>query len=166
MRSEFEFGCAMLFFDNPLLKVLQSEIKEEDLHEFGLELESHISLLYGLHSKEIDPRLVISKCSGIKYVEIDVLGISAFLNSEFDVIKFDVDSPDLKFLNYVLSKLPNSNPFDHYLPHSTIAYLKPGTSQKYLQTMNKILADNPLKFKPSRIVYSTPEGTYNRNISN
>ena len=165
MRDEFEFGCVMVFFENPLLLELQSLINSEDLHEFGLETEPHASVLYGLHSGEIEPSLILSKCASFKYSDIDVTGISAFKNLDFDVLKIDVDSPDLRFLNHELSKLPNTSQFDNYLPHSTIAYLKPNTSHKYIEKMNEILERNPLRFSPSKVVYSTGYGTkYSQRI--
>lgn len=155
MKTKFEFGCVMLFFDNPLLEVMQNEILEEDLHEYGLEVEPHISLFYGLHSGEIPPQIVIKECS-ILYSPIKTTGVSLFKNLEFEVIKIDVDSPDLRYVNRCLEKLPNTRQFDKFVPHSTIAYVKPGTGEKYLKRFNAILAENPLQFFPDRIVYSMP----------
>ena len=39
---------------------------------------------------------------------------------------------DLVNLNYTVSKLPNEDKYPIYIPHLTLAYLKPGTGKKYI----------------------------------
>lgn len=44
----------------------------------------------------------------------------------------EVDSPDLHKLHDLIKKsLPNTQDFDEYRPHVTLAYLKPGMGKKY-----------------------------------
>ena len=48
-----------------------------------------------------------------------------------DVLKIEVDSPDLHRLNAALATLPHVEKF-HLKPHATIAYVKPGTGAIYV----------------------------------
>lgn len=95
----------------------------------GLEDEPHVTALYGLDADVADP--VKKAIAGIGPIKAKFGKASIFSNDKYDVLKFDVDSPDLHRLNAELKKLPHSSDFPDYQPHITVAYLKKGTGQKY-----------------------------------
>jgi hypothetical protein len=76
----------------------------------------------------------------------------------YDVLKFDVNGPNLHDANGELRKFPHTNNFPDYHPHLTIAYLKPGMGPRYvrkLTNMNYML-------KPTHGIYSHPSGEKTR----
>ena len=117
---------------------IQASIDDNDLVE--LETESHITVRYGLHDP--DPQQVDWIVSQYPSVEVELQGLSIFPAKEespqrggggqYDVLKIDVKSKDLERIHRHLSLIPNTTTFPDYHAHLTIAYLKPGTGQKYV----------------------------------
>jgi len=153
-EGNFEYGCSMIFFEFPEIKSIHQEIEESDLSGSGLEDESHVTLLYGLHSDEIDDTKVLDLSCSETVESIVLHNVSAFENEDFDVLKFDVESPVLHKINSKLVELPHTNNFPKYHPHSTIAYLKPGTAKKYI----KAFEGRSYEVFPTKVVYSKPGG--------
>jgi 2'-5' RNA ligase len=154
--KKYEYGCSMLHFDFPEMKIIQDEIDKDDLHEEkgGLETDPHVTLLYGLHSDEIEDGIVLDQSSkGIKSMGLG--NLSLFENGEFDVLKFDVEAPFLYSINKELSKLPHTTEYPDYHPHCTIAYLKSGTGKKYTKSFKGRI----FEVFPTKVVYSKPDGT-------
>lgn len=164
------FGCAMLFFDFSQ-KELHNQIDSKDIYEdpeddsYGLEDESHVTLLYGLHEEVTTQQVkdIIQKHnipSGLLYA----YNISLFSTSpEYDVLKFDVksskkDTTILQKLNKELSNLPNTNKFPDYHPHMTVAYIKKGMGKKYVEKFKDQEFDLPIKYA----VYSKPDGSQDK----
>ena len=155
----YDYGCAMLYFDMPQMHNLHESIDENDIftkdgdRTFGLETEPHVTLLYGLHP-DIDHEEVVKTCQNQKYPNLTLKNASCFNNDEYDVLKFDVDSPELHKVNAELSKFPHTTNFPDYHPHSTIAYLKKGAGQKYVDLLN----GQTHQVTPNKIVYSLASG--------
>jgi len=115
------------------------EIPEEELYieedndkdwGFGREVESHITVKYGLHTK--DEEEVKSVLEGQKGGEVELSNIGIFENDDYDVVKVDIKSPDLHRLNKQISdNLEATDSHPTYHPHITIAYVKPGEGKKY-----------------------------------
>lgn len=160
-KKTYEYGCSMLYFDFPQMAVIHDNIDEQDIFEdeedpsFGLEKEPHVTLLYGLHCDECDDDDVIKRSKFESKNPLVLKNISVFKNEKFDVLKFDVDHEDLHKINKSLAELPHTNSYPDYHPHATIAYLKPGTSEKYLQAYEGRSFD----VHPKHIVYSKPDGS-------
>jgi 2'-5' RNA ligase len=156
-EKKYEYGCSMLYFDFPELFKIQDSIDPDHLSEDdgnGLEKEPHVTLLYGLHSDEIEDNKVLDISSkGIKSIGLG--NISLFENEKFDVLKFDVEAPFLYDINKELCKLPHTNNFPDYHPHCTIAYLKPGMGKKY----TKLAEGRIYEVFPTKSVYSKTDGT-------
>jgi len=102
---------------------------DEDGH--GRELESHITVLYGIHDEESDR--VRKLLEDIEPFSVLLRGITCFNSPEkFDVVKVDVSSLTLHFLNNLISKnLPTTQTYSEYKPHLTVAYVKKGKGKKY-----------------------------------
>ena len=159
-KKQYEYGCAMIGITYPGLESIHECIEAEDIFTkegeegYGLEKDPHVTLLYGLHSDEIHDDVVKEICTSHKYENIVLECVSAFNNEEFDVLKFDVKGDSLHECNEKLSKLPHTTNYPDYHPHATIAYLKPGTAEKYV----KQLAGISHKVSPAEILYSKPSG--------
>ena len=151
-RTTYDYGCAMIYFYSPDIQKIVNMVKEEDLHEYGLEKEQHVTLLYGLH-KEVTHKQVFDICEEFDYEPLRIYNLSLFENKEFDVLKLEVDSDVLYKVNEELQTLPNTQQYPNYIPHVTIAYLKPGLGKKYLDIKFKEVMVEPLE-----IVYSYPNG--------
>ena len=108
----------------------KKNIATEDLINDGLEPNIHVTLKYGLHDNDpFELRELIWNFGRIKMA----LGrTSIFESDEQDVVKIEVISPRLHVLNKAIS-----DNFDHtdthpiYLPHTTVAYVRPGSGKKY-----------------------------------
>jgi len=106
-------------------------IPDTDLADDGRETEPHITVKYGLHGS--DPKFVQDALAGERPATVKFGKVSLFENDEFDVVKIDVDSPDLHQLNKkVAESQPVTDTFPTYQPHATIAYVKKGKGAKYV----------------------------------
>lgn len=161
--SDAEGGKDALIF---IKKILDS-IADEDLAEDGKELESHITVKYGLHAA--DPGIVTKTIQdllqtkhGSGAIRVTLGDISVFPASDpesqrgghnFDVLKLDVNGEELKELNSFLSKrLEHTDTFSSYVPHITLAYLKPGMSWLYVGE-----GLNGHELVLSKMIFSDPE---------
>ncbi len=116
------------------LQAMGARIPDEDLADDGRESEPHVTVKYGLHGE--DPEAVRALLANEPPVTVRLGKTSIFPNGESnsgDVVKVDVDSPDLHRLNAkIAGALPNSDTHPEYKPHATIAYVKPGLGKKYV----------------------------------
>lgn len=129
-----KFGYIGLHFNVNLEKKLKDFFKEEDLHENGIEEDPHVTVLYGFLpevKKEDINMFMEDKCIFRK--DINFTRISLFENSEFDVVKLDVDSDKLhKYNKFFTDNFPYETNFPNYHPHLTIAYVKKGKGKYYV----------------------------------
>jgi len=156
-----DYGCSMIYFDFPEMHKIHSMIDSSDIYtededqSGGLETEPHTTLLYGLHSDEVDDKDVLDASTKFDVPsEMKLHNVSCFNNDKYDVLKFDVDSDHLHKINSELTKLPHTTDYPDYHPHTTIGYLKKGTGKKYTDR----LKDTSYIVNPSKIVYSKPNG--------
>ena len=161
-KDTYSYGCAMLYFNFPEMEEIHSMIDPEDIYTeegdrtYGLENEPHVTLLYGLHSYEINDQDVIDVCKEKKVGNIKLYNASLFENKDYDVLKFDADNDVLFEINKNLTEnFPYSTDYPDYRPHSTIAYIKSGKGAKYID----MLKGKEFIATPDKIVYSKPDGT-------
>lgn len=148
-----KFGCVMAYFDTNKWDSLIHIIDQKDLAngDKSLELEPHVTILYGLHNN-INHSKVLETIRSFPNVSVFLNNISLFEN-DVDVVKFDIKNDMLASLNNELLEFPNSNKYPIYKPHTTIAYCKKGTGQKYV---GNIL---PIKLTSTYYIYSLADGT-------
>lgn len=108
-----------------------SRIDKADLAEDGIETDTHVTIKYGIRP---DMMPVVTRIAQETPPMVLRFGdVTLFTeNDEFDVVKVEVESNELRSLNGRLAALPgsdNTRPF--YNPHLTIAYVRKGAGGKY-----------------------------------
>lgn len=112
------------------MKQIRDMIDPSDLGEDGKESNPHITVKYGLTITDPEEvKTAVAKNHGGK---VRMGKTSVFKNEDADVLKITVTSKSLNKLWDSLSTLDNEDRFDKYVAHSTLAYLKPGTGDKYV----------------------------------
>lgn len=160
INTTHDFNCAMLYFDFPAMATLHQSINPRDIYTvesnegYGLETEPHCTLLYGIEP-QVTVDQVAKKLEGIKFGECKAYNLSLFENEDFDVLKFDMEGDNLHNANKALTELPYKTDYPDYMPHMTVAYLKPGKGSEYL----KILNSQEHSLKPLHITYSMTDGS-------
>ncbi len=151
-------GCLMAFFDidnwDERIEPILTEdlyLPEENPEKYGAESEPHVTVLYGFKDDELQVQDIIDKVQSYNGpVSIKITGISLFENEKFDVVKYEIESEQLKELNtYFVDNFPNSNEYPEYKAHMTIAYVKPGMGKKYVKVF-----DEPEELFTNNFVYS------------
>lgn len=159
-KSTYTYGCVLLNLKFPQQKEIHSKIDKDDLYEekdndqYGLEKESHVTLLYGLHKEVTIDQIkeVLESCTFPTKVKLK--NASLFENDQ-DVLKFDVDSKQLSPINKKLKELPYTSKYSDYKPHMTIAYLQSGKGKKYVS----LFKDKEYELSVQNCVYSQPDGS-------
>lgn len=156
MTKEFkrEYGCLMANFNttgwSDYIKGLIDEADVYDEEGYGLELEPHITVLYGLHDEEFNFEDLKKILPPIEKLFAFKKNISIFTNDnmEYDVVKFEIESSILVELNEkIRNQFPYTSTFD-YNPHMTIAYVKKGTGKKYVtENVDKYNKMIPVTYK-------------------
>lgn len=113
------------------LKSMAKKIDPDHLTEEGVEDEPHVTVKYGLHSD--NHQEVRQKLEGEGPVKLKMGKTSIFEADDHDVIKVDVDSPDLHRLNKKIGELPHTDTHPDYKPHATVAYVKSGRGKHYTE---------------------------------
>lgn len=140
---------------------LANAIPDEDLAADGRAgaaeaTAPHVTVKYGIHTSDVEA--VRKVLADEPPVRVTLGATSFFPNGESgsgDVLKIDVDSPDLHRLNAkVAAALKTTDTHPQYTPHVTVAYLKPGKGKAYE-------GDDSLKGQTmtlDRVRFSTAEG--------
>lgn len=135
-----EYGFLMIKYDKPeLIQELQNMIPYEELYneddndDYGLENMCHVTLVPCL-DRHLDVNELKKELQELNKYSILLSNISKFENDNYDVLKCDVGSINLlKTNDDICSKFPTFSEYKEYHPHMTIAYLKKGMADKYLQ---------------------------------
>lgn len=126
----YNYSCLMAVIEGDVAdKILRfsslipdSALYDDGSGENGREDEPHITVKYGIHtSSEEEISFAISEEGS---VTAKLGRMSIFENEEFNVLKLEVESPDLHRLNdEVTNNVECTNTYPVYHPHVTIAYL-------------------------------------------
>lgn len=129
--SQFNLADAKFPHDQPSpiieLTRLVNEIPNTWLAPDGKEDKFHVTALYGL--EDDDPEGVRGLLRDFGPVKMQLGEVSLFPADEkhdYDVVKVDVESPDLVRLHEMLKKLPHTLTHKEFRPHVTLAYVRPG----------------------------------------
>jgi len=165
VEAKIPYGCLMITFALPKWEWFVDKFIDPADYEPQLWMDDkatydqmHITVLYGLDSKitldEVKPLLI-----PIEDINVDFKAINHFENASyggknsFDLIKFEVESEQLRALNKVLTTLPHKEFYSYYQPHATIAYLKTGEGAKYDRTIR------PFTLKPDGYLFTSANGS-------
>lgn len=144
-ENKYDYGCVMARIDENAARVIldfnyktisDHMIYEEDGHDYGREVQPHITLKYGLTEGYTEEQMKKLLQHVIPF-DVKVTGMSVFENDKYDVIKFDVDGKELRALNELFSKLPNHDEYSDYNPHLTLAYVHKGMGKKFIKKLSK-----------------------------
>lgn len=156
----YDYGCLMITFkinQDKWKKFIDKLIKPEDIYDeegYGVEDENHTTLLYGIHHDKFNLLDATPLLKKLNSVSISSSKIDCFMNDKYDVLKFNLDSKDLHDMNALICKnFEYTTDYPQYQPHSTIAYLRPGTGSQYIRKLSK-----PYVFTPASYKYSAPTG--------
>lgn len=164
-REDYEGNCLMVLLseaDSVLLREVASLIddddilKQEDTKEPKVLKNHHITIKYGiagnLHDVKMSVRGTVGKVSG----KFGKLGV--FRNVEHDVLFLSVDSASVDALNQKVSHdLISSETYGEYIPHITLAYLRPGCGERYIG-LQRLFED--LSFTTDELVFSDSENNH------
>ena len=147
-RDFFEYGAITLpISDKTLWARLLPAIDPDDLYVnpkegiYGYEDHPHITTLYGIHAEKVSTERVKGVIQGLEKEEIAIwLGQASFFEKQaYDVLKFEVVSPELiQFYFHLKTNLPHTKLHPKYSPHATIAFLKKGCAEKYLNSTRQL----------------------------
>jgi 2'-5' RNA ligase len=141
---------------------MAKKIDESDLHEYGREDEPHVTVKYGLHTK--DHKDVMHVITGMPKIKIQLGKTSLFKCDKYDVVKIDVLKPQsggdvLREMNRKISdSLDCTDTHPEYVPHVTLAYVKSGLGHKYAgmgDVEDEEFEANSLIFSPKNDTRST-----------
>lgn len=125
-------SCVMLYFPEDVAKRVlkwgRENVKEEWLTGDGRETDVHVTVLYGIMSKD---RADVEKFLPKGVVPVELGAISRFDTAdEHDVIKIDVESDELHEIHEEMKDgVENDDEHPEYKPHVTIAYVKKGSGK-------------------------------------
>lgn len=134
LKEAYDFSSVQMDFPDEIAEEIRNwgrqNIPAELLEGKGRENHIHVTVKYGLHN--VDFTEVRELFKDVKPLKVKLGRITIFGSEESDVVKIDVISPELHRLNKAISKnfeVTDTHP--KYIPHCTIAYVKPGAGQFY-----------------------------------
>jgi len=147
----YSFSCAMLNLNDYITQLITEWAKENIPEEAlyidldngieGYETTSHVTVKYGLHDP--DPNNLTKLVNGYGSINIQCGNIDIFDNNpSFDVLKINIKSDQLMELNKLIcDNMEYTDKFDVYIPHATIAYVKKGSCDKFINSpvFNKLV---------------------------
>ncbi len=131
-------GWMSVRFNHILSRQVQNwgrkHILEENIYNkegFGREDDTHITIIYGICTDNID--IIKDILKDIKPIKAIMKKVGFFKSDEnYDVIIIKIESKDLEELNKKINlNLKVDNTYSEYKPHCTIAYVKKGTAMRY-----------------------------------
>lgn len=140
----YKYSCALLPLNDNVSSILKywtrKMIPEECLYINpdegidGYEFTPHVTVKYGLHDEK--PDNLASVCDGCGLINIEFGKVGKFdTNPNFDVIKVNVESNQLRMLNDRISTgLSHDEKWDSYNPHATLAYVNKGECEELVKS--------------------------------
>ena len=178
-------SCLMLAMNLSTPISLGCVFEESDLKDTGVELDSHITLLYA-QGKKIEYSGLLSSIKDILgdedwrwlegmirgdefYSALDLFELGSFENdSDYIILKLRKGTPLFKTLSLINKGLSIKedvkSEFSTYIPHMSLAELEPGKAGKYLENniLKEILLDSVVSVEDLFISYGTSSESTDR----
>lgn len=109
-------------------------IKSDLLVFDGIETEPHITVQYGFDSSKVSADDIARVVDNFGDVHFTLGALNSFHNDDADILYIEVISEDLLDLNAFLNEDFGEHinyDFPDYVPHITLAYMKPNSSSPY-----------------------------------
>lgn len=163
---EFDYSIVEAIYgadlNRQLLEFAQEKIKSEDLNEDagGRESIPHITILYGIRERRppiYKIQQVIQNHDALNSVKW--MGLSKFEAEDHDVLIVQVESPEAQELFRDFNNIfpDNVNSWPDYRPHTTLAYLKKGMADKYIQEFGEAFVDETVPIRWIRFAFNDQE---------
>ena len=129
-REAYSYGCLLARFPDPvrseMIKMAKGipddDVFEDEDGEFGREDNPHVTVKYGIHTKDVED--VKKALRGWAPVRVKLGKPSVFKNDDFTVLKLNVSGSELHRLNkQICDELKCTDTHPDYKPHATVAYL-------------------------------------------
>jgi 2'-5' RNA ligase len=140
----------------------KDNVPEDAVTGDGIETEPHVTVFYGFNLG-FDTDKLAELLKRRKPVTFTVGKLSRFKCPDYDVLKFDIESPDLENLHKLIAgKFKDDvTPSEHaYHPHLTASYIKKGS-------LTELDGEDPFEgeqFTVSSLLFSEPEHTNRRTV--
>jgi 2'-5' RNA ligase len=112
-------------------------IDKDHLAADGIDTDPHVTIVYKL--LETSPVSVFKAVKNRKPVVAKIGELGIFENDDFDVLKFEIASSQLRDLNRSITEsCLVETLYPTYRPHMTVAYLKKGEGKQYVSAKTKL----------------------------
>lgn len=166
-EGKHEYSCVLAnlkLLDKEILDWSKRFLYHSCLHigedKNGREKDIHVTVLYGLHTSDVDQvKPIIKK---FKSFDIVLKNITKFESKDYDVLKIDIESKTLIDMNKALRKLPHTSNHPDYHAHCTIAYVNKGSC-------DHLINSEPFSGKSElikEVTFSSPAGNKTNIILN
>jgi hypothetical protein len=145
MTHKNEYGCLMAIVPPThgphIVKFGKTVIPQSLLYtkpdddSYGYDNEPHVTVKFG-YAPDLNKQDLATILRGIKPFNVILHALTQFNNSDFDVVKFDAESPVLRELRTRADRFPNQDKFPEYKPHMTLAYVKPNSFGHIKEKLN------------------------------
>jgi hypothetical protein len=129
--------CTLAEADAAPFKAFAASIPDEHVHTdekdstLGREMSTHCTVLYGI--KTADAEAIKTILAGFGPIKMTLGKVSMFERDAYDVLKVDVDSPDLHRAHALIKTATETETkWPTYSPHATIAYMRKGHARGYV----------------------------------
>lgn len=135
LEESHDYSCVMApappKIANAVINWGKMNIDDDDLYDDeeedkGREDEVHVTVKYGLTEGQPSEEL-LRIIEETQPFDIEIGTCSIFEAPEYDVVKFSVESRELRKLNARVSELPHEDQHPKYRPHMTVAYVRKGS---------------------------------------
>ena len=166
-----EYKFCSTHFDIPadmasrIVQWTKSSVPANQLSEEGIERQPHVTVLYGILDDSCQSQVEhVLRNEGPLAVQLGPLGVFSGVGDHAtaesqDVLYASVDGNALRHIRCRLNDaIPNRQTHPEYIPHVTLAYLKPGEGAKYVGMMADGISEQVVPFRA--ITFSDTRGRH------